>query len=449
MERTICSDTTLGALDDTLARNYRIMLDANIGDGARADLRTTQRQWLADRNQCSDAHCLTTKYRKRIDAICDYPVISGVHPGSACQSAVEIFAASTSSASPAYQASISTPIDEQTFPLALNIQTFAKLVLEDGYSATTSESKTGHVYPNNYAIAVLQSEGRTSFRGDADRDCARRIITNIGEMRQMARKRPSEAQLWNSRLQNSIEQIRTGVCQRSPDAFQAAMTFVHDVETEIAAESDRRQVAAEINADELREHAAMAALAEAENRLQAQRESAERRAPMQQRIADAEKQVAEYHAESARLQAQEQREIEILAESERIQRGADRTRHIDALRSGTRPVQSLDDALAAYDAKLDFDIVHRPLLQPDTKHYQLHGFVEHHDPSTNRYVLYFGSDYDRTRFVMLTNTETIKQGESNARIDGLVKLVGQYVANEETILGTTHAVILAKYIEFQ
>ncbi len=451
VERTICADTTLGALDDALTNNYRVMLAANIGDGAKADLRTTQRQWLAERNQCTDAHCLTTKYRERIDAICDYPVISGVHPGPACQYASDISTASTSVASSESAISTASSADpaEPSFPLAPTTQAFAKLALDDGHSATTSEARTGHVYPNDYAIAVMQSEGRADFRSDADRECARRVVANIGNMRSMIRNRPSEATTWNRRLESEIDQIRNSACQRSPNILQAAMTFVRDVETEIAAETDRRRIAAEIQAEELREHAARTALAEAEARLQRQRESAEQRAPMQQRVAEAERQIAEHNAEIARLQAQEQRENEILAERERIVRETERARYNDDLRSGKRPIRNIDDAVIVFDAEQGFDIVARPLLRPDSKHYQLHGFIEHHDASTNSYVLYLDRGHARTRFVVFTNTETIKHGEGNARIDGIVKLVGQYIANDETILGTTHAVVLAKYVEFQ
>lgn len=81
VEKAICSDKTLGELDDALSSNYKSMLASNIGDGARKELRTTQRIWLADRNKCTTRSCVEALYRQRVDAICDYPVISGVHPG--------------------------------------------------------------------------------------------------------------------------------------------------------------------------------------------------------------------------------------------------------------------------------------------------------------------------------------------------------------------------------
>lgn len=79
-EKAICTDTLLGKLDGALAENYKHMLASDIGDGARNDLKATQRRWLAERNKCTDNQCLASAYRKRIDEVCEYPVISGAHP---------------------------------------------------------------------------------------------------------------------------------------------------------------------------------------------------------------------------------------------------------------------------------------------------------------------------------------------------------------------------------
>jgi uncharacterized protein YecT (DUF1311 family) len=87
-EKTICTDTLLGKLDGALAENYKYMLASDIGDGARNDLKATQRKWLAERNKCTDNQCLANAYQKRIDEVCEYPVISGVHP--VCISSDEI-----------------------------------------------------------------------------------------------------------------------------------------------------------------------------------------------------------------------------------------------------------------------------------------------------------------------------------------------------------------------
>ncbi len=80
VEKSICTDPFLGKLDDALSENYKYMFASDIGDGARKDLRTTQKKWLSERNNCINNKCLADAYRKRVDEICEYPVISGVHP---------------------------------------------------------------------------------------------------------------------------------------------------------------------------------------------------------------------------------------------------------------------------------------------------------------------------------------------------------------------------------
>lgn len=81
IERQICSDGYLNGLDDVLGANYKKMMASNIGSGAQENLISTQRQWLTSRNRCQDRQCLVNAYKVRIEEICDYPVLSGAHPG--------------------------------------------------------------------------------------------------------------------------------------------------------------------------------------------------------------------------------------------------------------------------------------------------------------------------------------------------------------------------------
>lgn len=80
VERLICSTPILGELDVALSTNYKNIRASNIGDGARADLLQTQREWMQQRNTCSNAACVERIYRKRLDEICSYPVLTGMHP---------------------------------------------------------------------------------------------------------------------------------------------------------------------------------------------------------------------------------------------------------------------------------------------------------------------------------------------------------------------------------
>ncbi len=88
VEKEICNNERLSTLDEILAENYKFMLAANIGEGAVKDLRQTQKQWLKQRNRCATSDCIENAYLTRIDAVCDYPVISGIHP--ACTYADDI-----------------------------------------------------------------------------------------------------------------------------------------------------------------------------------------------------------------------------------------------------------------------------------------------------------------------------------------------------------------------
>jgi uncharacterized protein YecT (DUF1311 family) len=87
-EKAICNDPLLGKLDGALSENYKNMLASDIGDGARADLKESQKKWLIERDKCTNNQCLYDAYRKRINEVCEYPVISGVHP--ICTSSDEI-----------------------------------------------------------------------------------------------------------------------------------------------------------------------------------------------------------------------------------------------------------------------------------------------------------------------------------------------------------------------
>lgn len=88
-ENTVCKSQLLSRLDSALGENYKAMLAANIGDGARRDLRETQRKWIVERNRCTSEYCLIALYRERVDAVCDYPVESGIHPGCKFSSEIE------------------------------------------------------------------------------------------------------------------------------------------------------------------------------------------------------------------------------------------------------------------------------------------------------------------------------------------------------------------------
>lgn len=79
VEKKICASDVLNDLDVALNRNYTGMIHSDIGDGARAYLRSSQRQWLKKRNACANEECLLKLYAVRVDEVCEMPVISGIH----------------------------------------------------------------------------------------------------------------------------------------------------------------------------------------------------------------------------------------------------------------------------------------------------------------------------------------------------------------------------------
>ncbi|MBB5508729.1 lysozyme inhibitor LprI family protein [Paraburkholderia atlantica] len=87
VEKTICSSPLLGKLDDALADNYRDMLASDLGDGGTG-LKKEQRAWVAQRNKCTSEKCLVDLYRKRVDDVCDAPVVTGIH--AACVQSEDI-----------------------------------------------------------------------------------------------------------------------------------------------------------------------------------------------------------------------------------------------------------------------------------------------------------------------------------------------------------------------
>lgn len=79
-EKTICNDPFLINLDLALNDNYKSMTNSNIGVGARHELKITQKKWISEINRCKTKICILKLYKNRIGEMCDYPVITGIHP---------------------------------------------------------------------------------------------------------------------------------------------------------------------------------------------------------------------------------------------------------------------------------------------------------------------------------------------------------------------------------
>jgi len=66
VEKRICADNALKAMDDRMSDAYQGTLDAAADQGA---LVRSQREWLRGRNRCADADCLSQAYRDRMAAL--------------------------------------------------------------------------------------------------------------------------------------------------------------------------------------------------------------------------------------------------------------------------------------------------------------------------------------------------------------------------------------------
>ncbi|WP_109451763.1 lysozyme inhibitor LprI family protein [Azospirillum sp. TSH64] len=66
VEKAVCSDERLSNLDSELGRAYKAALQNST---APADLKTEQKNWIAQRNRCTDVTCLASAYQTRLAAL--------------------------------------------------------------------------------------------------------------------------------------------------------------------------------------------------------------------------------------------------------------------------------------------------------------------------------------------------------------------------------------------
>lgn len=72
-ERAICADADLADLDRRMAREYAFQLSQQTTRSARKYLRTSQRQWLKERNRCGDSvPCIAAEYHQWIEQLVEW-----------------------------------------------------------------------------------------------------------------------------------------------------------------------------------------------------------------------------------------------------------------------------------------------------------------------------------------------------------------------------------------
>lgn len=80
VENSICEDEKLGKLDEMLSANYKaVMTVAKATDaGSVEKVKTDQKEWIQERDQCTDINCITSVYVDRVNGICERAMISGL-----------------------------------------------------------------------------------------------------------------------------------------------------------------------------------------------------------------------------------------------------------------------------------------------------------------------------------------------------------------------------------
>ena len=70
IERKICSNTQLSQLDDILAKIYKTLMSSLVGESPKKELKNDQRNWIRERNLCSNVSCIQDAYNSRIEELC-------------------------------------------------------------------------------------------------------------------------------------------------------------------------------------------------------------------------------------------------------------------------------------------------------------------------------------------------------------------------------------------
>lgn len=84
VEKKICANPDLSALDDILSMVYRVESE----DEGRDAVQSSQKLWLKDRNRCTNVACIKSRYEERIINLCEEGtrVTGGAIGANACAS---------------------------------------------------------------------------------------------------------------------------------------------------------------------------------------------------------------------------------------------------------------------------------------------------------------------------------------------------------------------------
>lgn len=279
--------------------------------------------------------------------------------------------------------------------------------LDKGIGALLRDDLTGYAYPESLPLALLSQEYGATLETAQARDCARYVISNVGRQMEDHYVRPTFHS--EEKIRGEIAQAQGGLCATTPDAMQAAMAFLDDVNE---AMNDKARAAAE--------------------KAEAERMAAVERARMA--------------AEQARVQEEERLKKE--ADTKEYNRKLDeeyaarKKKHRDDIREGLVAIDSYQDAQIRYQAPENL-IVMRPMAEPDGSLQALVGQLYSHEQGSNEWIGHLPTKGNPLYFIVITSNDTAWVHRDQIRINGgMFWAIGKYVRNETRTLVSGEAVTL-------
>lgn len=306
---------------------------------------------------------------------------------------------------------ISTSPSTQRPKIAPTKQDAIAFALDKGIGALLRDDLTGYTYPDSLPAALLAREYGAALDTTPVRDCVRYVISNVGRNIEDHYARPEFYS--EEKLQREIAQAQGGPCATTPDAMQAAMAFLDDVNE---AMNGKARAAAE--------------------KAEAERMAAAERAPVA--------------AEQARTQEEERRrkQADIEAYNRKLDEeyAARKKKHRDDIREGRVAVDSYQDAQIRYQAPENL-VVMRPMAEPDGSLQALVGQLYSHEQGSNEWIGHLPTKGDPLYFIVTTSDDTAWVHRDQIRINGgMFWAIGKYVRNE-TLTLTSGAQVAAPVVE--
>lgn len=276
--------------------------------------------------------------------------------------------------------------------------------LDKGIGALLRDDLTGYAYPDSLPAALLAHEYGAAIDTTQARDCVSYVISNIGRSMEDHYQRPEFFS--KEKLQREIAQARDNQCAGAPEAMQAAMTFLDDVNEAMNGKARAAAEKAEAERMAAAEHARVAA--------EKKREQDEERDRKQARI---EAYMQQVHDESV----------------------AREKKHRDDVREGRIVVDSYQDAQIRSPAPENVVLI-RPMAEPDGSVQAVVGPLYRHEQGSNEWIGSLPTKGGALYFIVVASDDTAWVRRDQIRLNGMFWAIGKYVRNETRTLVSGEAV---------